>query len=149
VSTDEGRPPLAVVDIDGVLADVRHRLHHVTGGRRDWDRFFAAAGDDPAHPEGLAVVATLAADHDVVFVTGRPARLRAVTEGWLVDHGLAGHELLMRADDDRRSAARFKLQAIEALRRDRSVDIVVDDDADVLVAVAALGIATYLATWES
>ena len=62
-----------MVDIDGVVADARHRLHHITVGRRDWDRFFGAAVDDPPHPEGLALVATLAADHDVVFLTGRPA----------------------------------------------------------------------------
>ena len=81
----------AVVDIDGVVADARHRLHHIAGGHRDWERFFAAAGDDPPHPEGLALVATLAADHDVVFLTGRPGRYRSMTERWLADHGLGGH----------------------------------------------------------
>ena len=48
--------PLAFVDLDGVLADVRHRLHHLTGRRKDWDAFFDAAGQDPSHPEGKAVV---------------------------------------------------------------------------------------------
>ena len=33
--------PLAVFDIDGVLADVRHRLRHVEGPRKQWDAFFA------------------------------------------------------------------------------------------------------------
>ena len=46
--------PLAVVDIDGVVADVRHRLHFIEGRPRQWDRFFAAAGDDPPQPEGVA-----------------------------------------------------------------------------------------------
>ena len=35
--------PLAIVDLDGVVADVRHRLHHLEGRRKDWGRFFAAA----------------------------------------------------------------------------------------------------------
>ena len=35
--------PLAVFDLDGTLADVRHRLHHIEGRRRDWDAFFSAA----------------------------------------------------------------------------------------------------------
>lgn len=34
------RKPLAVFDIDGVLADVRHRLPHVQGRPKDWDAFF-------------------------------------------------------------------------------------------------------------
>ena len=37
--------PLAVVDIDGVVADVRHRLHYIEGKPRQWDRFFSAATD--------------------------------------------------------------------------------------------------------
>jgi hypothetical protein len=141
--------PVAVVDIDGVVADTRHRLHHIDGPRRDWGRFFAAAVDDPPHPEGRAIVATLALEHDVVFLTGRPSRYRAATERWLADQGLGGHRVLMRDDGDRRPAARFKLDVIEALRTDRQLDVVVDDDPDVLAAVAALGVPTFAATWEA
>ena len=60
--------PLAVVDIDGVVADVRHRLHFIEGTPRQWDRFFAAADEDPPLPEGVALVTKLAAD-------GFPTRL--------------------------------------------------------------------------
>jgi len=35
-STDR---PLAIVDLDGVLADVRHRLTHIEGARTAWARF--------------------------------------------------------------------------------------------------------------
>jgi hypothetical protein len=35
--------PLAVFDLDGVLADVRHRLHFLDRRPKDWDGFFAAA----------------------------------------------------------------------------------------------------------
>ena len=46
--------PLAVIDLDGVIADVRHRLHHLKAKPKDWDAFFAAAArHDEAHPEGL------------------------------------------------------------------------------------------------
>lgn len=37
----------AIIDIDGTLADCRHRLHHVLPGRkRDWDAFFGEMDDD-------------------------------------------------------------------------------------------------------
>lgn len=72
--------PLAFVDLDGVLADVRHRLHHLTGRRKDWDAFFAAAPHDPLHPEGQAIVEQLRRDHEVVCLTGRPERCRADTD---------------------------------------------------------------------
>ena len=48
--------PLAIIDLDGVVADARHRLHHLETRPKDWDAFFAAAVDDDAHPEGVAIV---------------------------------------------------------------------------------------------
>ena len=68
--------PLAVIDLDGVLADVRHRLHHISGGTKNWAAFFAGVGDDDVLAEGRAVVDRLAADHEIVYLTGRPERTR-------------------------------------------------------------------------
>ena len=141
--------PLAIVDLDGVVADVRHRLHHIRGRRKDWDAFFAAAARDDVHPEGAAVVATLAASHEVVFVTGRPAHLRGVTEGWLLEHGLDGHRLVMRPAGDRRPAAVVKVELVAALAADRAIGIVVDDDPVVLAAMRRAGHSTFAADWEA
>lgn len=146
--TEPDDRPLAIVDIDGVLADVRHRLHHLEGRRKDWTAFFAAARHDEPHPEGLAVVARLAEDHEVVFLTGRPRELEADTRAWLDRHGLGGHPLVMRPLGDRRPAARVKVEQLRALAGGRSVGIVVDDDPDVIAAMAAAGHPTFLADWE-
>jgi len=144
---DDARP-LAVVDLDGVVADVRHRLRHLEGRRKDWSRFFAAARADPTHPEGLAVVDRLAADHDVVYLTGRPAHLRADTEAWLDDAGIGGRPLIMRPEGDRRPAVRFKIEQLRQLARDRTIGIVVDDDPVVAGAVRDAGWPVFEATWE-
>ena len=141
--------PLAVIDIDGVLADVRHRLRYLQRRPKDWDGFFAAAGDDPPLPEGLAVVERLRADHDVVYLTGRPERLRPVTERWLAAHGLPEGELIMRKHSDRRPAKVTKPQLLERLSRRRSVAVVVDDDLAVCAAYEAAGYAVLRAEWMS
>jgi hypothetical protein len=142
------RRPIAIVDLDGVVADVRHRLHFLQGKPKDWDRFFAAALADPAHPEGLAVVARLADDHEIVFVTGRPDRLRRDTVEWLRTYGLGEHRLFMRPDGDRRPAAQVKRELVTALARDREIGIVVDDDELVLDALRDAGYPTFAADWE-
>jgi hypothetical protein len=142
------RRPIAIVDLDGVVADVRHRLHFLQGKTKDWDRFFAAAPADPAHPEGLAVVARLADDHEIVFVTGRPDRLRRDTVEWLRTYGLGEHRLFMRPDGDRRPAAQVKRELVTALARDREIGIVVDDDELVLDALRDAGYPTFAADWE-
>lgn len=144
---NDGRP-LAIVDLDGVVADVRHRLHHLSRRPKDWDAFFAAAADDPPHPEGLAVVETLARDHEVVFLTGRPRRLERATRRWLDDLGLGGHRLVMRPDGERRPAAQLKVRLLRELAGGRTVAVVVDDDPDVLDAMAAAGYPVWLADWE-
>lgn len=146
---DDGRArPLAIVDIDGVVADVRHRLTYVERTPKDWDGFFAAAVHDAAHPEGVAVVEQLAADHEVVFLTGRPARLRRETATWLDRYGLGHHQLVMRPEGDRRPAAHLKVRLLRELARGREVAVVVDDDPLVISAMAQHGYPTFHADWE-
>jgi hypothetical protein len=135
------------VDIDGVVADVTHRLHHLEGRRKDWDAFFAAAVDDPPHEEGLAIVARLAEDHEVVYLTGRPERCRPDTEWWLERHGIGGHRLHMRPQGTRRPAAEVKRELLDELARGRDVAVVVDDDPVVIAAMKAAGRPTFHATW--
>ena len=142
----EDERPLAFVDLDGVVADVRHRLHHIEG-RKDWSAFFAAAVDDPPHPEGLAVVTRLEPDHEVVYLTGRPESCRADTERWLERHGIAGHQLVMRPAGVRRPAAELKLALLAEVAAGREVAVVVDDDPLVLAAMAEAGLPTFHAAW--
>src|SRR5690606_16619180 len=121
----------------GVVADVRHRLHHIERRPKDWDAFFAAAGDDPPHREGLELVAALVRDHEVVFLTGRPRRIEPAARRWLDEHGLGGHRLVMRPDGEWLPAARLKVRLLRELAQGRAVAVVVDDDPDVLAAMTA------------
>lgn len=145
---DTAELPLAFVDIDGVLADVRHRLHLIERRPRDWDGFFDAAVDDPAYPEGIALVETLQAEHEIVYLTGRPRRLEGDTRRWLEQHGVGGHRLVMRPEGDRRPAAVVKLQLLRRLAAGRSVAVVVDDDSDVIDTMRKAGYPTFHATWH-
>lgn len=140
--------PLAIVDLDGVVADVRHRLVHLTGRRKDWDAFFAAAVDDPPHPEGIAVVERLRKDHDVVYLTGRPERCRADTEAWLERNGIGGPPLHMRSGRDRRPAAVVKPELLRTIAQGREVAVVVDDDERVVEAMRRAGYQVLHADWE-
>jgi hypothetical protein len=138
---------LAVVDIDGVVADVRHRLKYVDGRPKDWDAFFAAAKDDPPLAEGIARVTGLLAQHDVVFLTGRPERCRADTERWLVSHGIGGRRVIMRRNGDRSPARHAKLREIRRLSHHYDIALVLDDDAAVCADLGAAGYPVELADW--
>jgi hypothetical protein len=139
--------PLAVFDIDGVLADVAHRVHFLEGSRKDWQAFFGAAPDDPAHPEGLALAEEAARDCEVVYVTGRPDWCRADTLAWLAQHGLPDGRLAMRRRGDHRPARVAKPQLLRALAGDQPVAVIVDDDLEVCDAYEAAGWPVLRATW--
>jgi len=138
---------LAVVDIDGVVADVRHRLHHVAGRPKDWPAFFAAAADDGVLAEGAETARRLAEVYDLVYLSGRPERLRRVTEQWLDEHGLPQGRLLLRPADDYRPSRLYKVEALRSLAADRTVVVLVDDDPRVLDAAREAGFDVLPATW--
>ncbi len=137
---------MAVLDIDGVVADVRHRLHHLERRPKDWSAFFRAAADDTPLAEGLALTADLAKQHDVVWLTGRPEWLRPLTRDWLTGHQLPARELHMRASADHRPARLYKLGVLRRLAP-RRIAAFVDDDAEVVEAAVAAGHPAVLADW--
>ena len=140
--------PLAVFDLDGTLADVRHRLHHLQRRPKDWDAFFAAARHDRPLQTGVQLALESARDCEVVYVTGRPERCRADSEAWLRDCGLPDGQLSMRRPGDRRPARLAKPQLLRRLARGRVVAVVVDDDEQVCDAYEEAGFRVLRARWQ-
>lgn len=136
---------IAVIDIDGVVADVRHRLHHLRS-RRNWSAFFRDAHEDPLLDEGARLVTDLAQRHEIVWLTGRPEWLRRTTADWLARNELPGDELYLRPDGDFRPARRYKLDILRRLAP-RTVAAFVDDDTQVIDAAVAAGFPAVLADW--
>jgi phosphoglycolate phosphatase-like HAD superfamily hydrolase len=139
--------PLAVFDIDGVLADVQHRVHHLEHRPPNWGRFFAEAVQDGIHPEGVALALEAARDCEVAYLTGRPERCRDDTERWLREQGLPAGQVVMRREGDRRPARKAKPGLLRQLAADRTVAVVVDDDPEVCEAYAQAGWTVLRATW--
>lgn len=139
--------PYAVVDLDGVLADVEHRLHHLQRTPKDWHAFFAGISADSAHPEGLAVARQLAGEHELIYLSGRPERTRADTEEWLRRHDAPAGRVLLRSEGDRRPARITKISILRRLAADRPVAVLVDDDPAVCRAARDAGFTVLEATW--
>lgn len=142
-----GPRPTAVLDIDGVLADVRHRLHHLERSPKSWDLFFAGIPADPPLEVGVELAAELARDHQIAYLTGRPERTRDDTSAWLTEHGLPPGQLLMRADGDRRPARLAKSALLQRLARETTIVVVVDDDPAVCETLQAAGWPVLRADW--
>lgn len=139
--------PYAVIDVDGVLADVEHRLHYIDKRPKDWAGFFAAAGDDPPLHQGLALARQLAKDYEIVYLSGRPERLRRVTLDWFARYDAPPGRLLLRDNRDRRPARLVKLAIVRRLAQEREVTVLVDDDPAVCQTLRAAGFHVIEATW--
>ncbi|SDL21783.1 hypothetical protein SAMN04488074_109302 [Lentzea albidocapillata subsp. violacea] len=141
--------PVAVLDIDGTVADVRHRLHLLdSDSPSKWADFFDAAGDDEVLPQGAELAHKLAADHDIVWLTGRPARIMELTRRWLAEQGLPPGALLMQREGDKRPARVVKLERIQELQYRHTVVMIVDDDPRVVRHLREAGLPVHQATWS-
>lgn len=138
---------VTVFDIDGVLADVRHRLHFLQSRPKDWDGFFGAAVDDPVLDPGKRAALEAQQASTVVYVTGRPERCRQDTQHWLEHNGLPAGKLHMRPNRDRRPAVFYKAEIISRLAREQDIVAVIDDDDRVVSRLREMGLPVLHAQW--
>ncbi|MER7273488.1 HAD family acid phosphatase [Dactylosporangium sp. NPDC000244] len=143
----EARPAAVIIDIDGTVANCRHRQHLVTGETPNWEAFFASAALDESLPEGVAVANEHALDSTVIWLTGRPERYRQLTASWLAAQGLPTANLHMRADDDMRPAAIYKVERLGQLRGSFDIVLIIDDDDLVVTSLRQAGWLVQHAQW--
>jgi phosphoglycolate phosphatase-like HAD superfamily hydrolase len=105
-----------VFDIDGVLSDAAGRQHYLEWGRRDWDAFFDACGEDPLVAEIARLLSLLDPALRIVLLTGRPLRVQPQTVAWLERYELRWDLLVMRDRGEYARAAIFKRAAVDELR---------------------------------
>ena len=92
-----------IVDLDGTLCDVSHRLPLIRGRRPQWQRFFMACELDPPKQDVINVVKTLAYFYDIHIFSGRGEIARELTEQWLEQHEIQYESLSMRPMSTRKA----------------------------------------------
>lgn len=109
---------LIVFDIDGVVADNEHRLHHIKQKPKNWKRFNQLLPDDGLIKASKTVYDALSVSpyNTIVFVTGRSEAERRDTETWLAHNGFTKHDgLFMRPARDYRPAPEVKREILRKL----------------------------------
>jgi hypothetical protein len=142
-----------VFDLDGTIADISHRVHHVRGHRPDWGAFFAACPDDrPKAPVIAALHAHRFAGHRVEIWSARSDVVRDATELWLRNNGVPPTLLAhMRAAGDNTPDTVLKRHWLLQLHESERPDLVYDDRQRVVDMWRDEGIACFQVTanWES
>lgn len=94
-----------VVDLDGTLCNITHRLHWVNTdvNKKDWKRFFSSLNEDSVNEWCRDIIYKFSDTHKIIYCSGRPDDYRKQTEMWLKENSLSTHDLYMRRRGDFRS----------------------------------------------
>jgi hypothetical protein len=127
-----------IFDIDGTLADITHRRHHVMAKPKNWSAFQRAAHlDTPV--ETIAVIARQLGGpfcaNRVILCSGRGEQERPVTEAFLKKYQIPYVALYMRAEGDYRPDDIIKAELLARIRADGYDPKLAFDDRDRVVAM--------------
>lgn len=123
-----------IFDIDGTLMDTTHRQHLIDGTTtpKDWPAFFAACDQDPPIPHMIDLLHALAAENDILFVTGRTEDVREKTLESFRRHvgawAAATEDLYMRPSGDHRADTIVKSELMDRIIADGWTPIMVFED---------------------
>lgn len=105
-----------IFDIDGTLADITHRLHHIKNGNKNWDAFHAeCVNDKPVEPICMMARFHHTYSYPIILVSGRSDIVRAETVAWLAKHQIGYLQLLMRKHGDYRPDDILKEEFLDKL----------------------------------
>lgn len=134
-----------IFDIDGVLADIEHRLKYARN--KDYEKFYSDEEmiEDGRICSGLELLRNLKRaridNTQIVFATGRPERTRRITEIWLHKNSLAASNLYMRKDEDYRPSDIVKVEQVSKIIDDLNINtnsscvMFIDDDPKNVIAI--------------
>ncbi|HSK87824.1 MAG TPA: HAD family acid phosphatase [Anaerolineales bacterium] len=118
---------IVIFDIDGTLADVSERIHHLRKKPKNWKAFFGGMAQDKAIHSMVRLCNVLhAAGIEIILCSGRSEEHRDETTKWLAEQGVNYHDLLLRKDHDRRSDTLVKREMLAAIDKSKVLFVVED-----------------------
>lgn len=123
-----------IVDLDGTLCDVEHRVHHVRSNPKNWKAFNQGMDEDKSYFWCMELIAAMKdRGYKILFVTGRDENFRDKTSQWLLRHKVAYDALFMCKVGDFREDSDVKEEIyLNYIARRNEVLFVVDDRKSVV-----------------
>lgn len=123
-----------IVDLDGTLCDVDHRVHHVQSKKKNWKAFNELMVHDKLNDWCFELMKAMSAQgYKILFVTGRGEPWRVPTETWLHKHSVKYEHLYMRGVLDQREDSDVKEEIYTtSIEQKYQVLFVVDDRKSVV-----------------
>lgn len=119
-----------IFDIDGTLADIEHRKHHIEGKKKDWEAFYGDCHNDAIIPQVEAIYRRFvnSIHYRIIIVTGRPESARQKTVDWLRINDFKCDDLYMRKEGDFRTDDVIKEEILSDIREKYGEPFMVFED---------------------
>jgi phosphoglycolate phosphatase-like HAD superfamily hydrolase len=118
---------IVIFDIDGTLADVSERIHHVKKKPKNWNAFFQGMAQDKAIHSMVRLCNVLyESGIKILLCSGRSEEHRPQTIQWLAQQGVNYHELMLRPDGDKRTDTIVKREMLAGIDRSKVLFVVED-----------------------
>lgn len=123
-----------IVDLDGTLCNVEHRVHHVQKKPKDWMSFNREMEKDQLYFWCFELITAMKNLHyKIIIITGRTNDFRMQTEEWLKRHNVHFDELYMRNIQDFREDADVKEEIYRQYVEEKNQVLFVVDDRESVV----------------
>lgn len=139
IGWEQSKGSALIVDIDGTIADIEHRRHHLDRslGKPNWRKFFDEMYNDKPNTWCVELINAfmMAGQRELIFASGRPDSYREITEEWLssVMDGPNWKALLMRHRNDSRQDNIVKEIILEFELKTRYKNLLFVDDRQQVV----------------
>jgi phosphoglycolate phosphatase-like HAD superfamily hydrolase len=148
--------PAWIFDVDGTLVDVDPILYHIVNQdrstesfKKNFDKFHQDSINCSPHKDVVDMAWEVCNDVDVIIVTARKEKYRALTSRWLVDNDVPHIALFMRQDNDYREDYDVKKDILEHINQYWNVKHAVDDNPSIIQLWEENGIpTTKIGTWD-
>jgi hypothetical protein len=118
---------IVIFDIDGTLADVSERIHHVKKKPKNWNAFFQGMAQDKAIHSMVRLCNILyESGIKIILCSGRNEEHRPQTVQWLAQQEVKYHELILRRKGDIRSDTVIKREMLAGIERSQILFVVED-----------------------
>jgi phosphoglycolate phosphatase-like HAD superfamily hydrolase len=118
---------IVIFDIDGTLADVSERIHHVKNKPKNWNAFFQGMAQDKAIHSMVRLCNILyGSGIQIILCSGRSEEHRGQTVEWLAGQGVNYHDLLLRKDKDHRPDTTVKREMLATIDKSKILFVVED-----------------------
>jgi len=148
--------PAWIFDVDGTLVNVDPILDILLNQdrasdsfKRNYDAFHKESINCEPHKDVVDMVWEAQEDFDVIIVTARKEKYRALTARWLKNNEVPHDALFMRQDDDHREDYEIKKDILEHINAYWDIKHAVDDNPSIIRLWEENGISTTkIGTWD-